>query len=312
MFLCYICGPYIQLMDKSREPTIQRVTIAGAVVNLILCVFKLLSGMIGRSSAMLADGVHSLSDLVSDVVVVVMVRISSRERDKGHDYGHGKFETLATLCVSVLLLVVGAKLMAGAIGSICSVARGDVLEAPGIVAFWAAVVSILVKEILFHWTNCVGKKVDSSAMIANAWHHRSDALSSIGSVLGIGGAILLGGKWTILDPVVGCIISVILIVVAVKMSIPAIEELTEASLPDDVEDRIVSIINAVPGVDGAHELKTRRNGPNIIIDVHLEVNPQMTVLEAHDITILVEKALRAEYGSDTQVSIHIEPDGECE
>ena len=294
-------------MDKSRENTISTVTVAGALANLALCAFKMIAGLIGRSSAMVADAVHSLSDLVSDIVVLVMVRISSKERDKGHDYGHGKFETLATVCVSLLLLVIGARLMAGGIKNISFVLKGGELEAPGLIALWAAIVSIIVKEFLFQWTKAVGKRVNSQAMIANAWHHRSDALSSVGAALGIGGAILLGGKWTILDPIVGCIISIILIVVAVKMALPAIAELTEASLPDDVENRIIGIIESVPGIMNAHDLKTRRTGPDIVIDVHVLVDAMMSVAEAHDITEDVENALRQEYGDSTQVSIHVEP-----
>ncbi len=294
-------------MDKSRENTISSVTVAGALANLGLCAFKLVSGLVGKSSAMVADAVHSLSDLVSDIVVLVMVHISSKERDKSHDYGHGKFETLATVCVSLLLLVIGAKLMANGIRSIGTVLGGGELEAPGMIAFWAAIVSIIVKEVLFQWTNAVGRKVNSQAMIANAWHHRSDALSSVGAALGIGGAILLGGKWTILDPIVGCIISIILIVVAVRMSLPAIAELTEASLPDDVESRITDIIQSVPEVQDVHNLKTRRTGPDIVIDVHFRVDAQMSVADAHAITEKVEDALRNEYGSSTQVSIHVEP-----
>lgn len=294
-------------MDKIREQSISSVTVAGALANLGLCAFKLVSGLVGKSSAMVADAVHSVSDLVSDIVVLVMVHISSKERDKNHDYGHGKFETLATVCVSLLLLAIGAKLMANGIKSIGIVLGGGELETPGTIAFWAAIVSIIVKEVLFQWTNAVGRKVNSQAMIANAWHHRSDALSSVGSAIGIGGAILLGGKWTVLDPIVGCIISIILIVVAVRMAMPAIAELTEASLPEDVERRITEIIESTPGIHNAHNLQTRRTGPDIVIDVHVLVDAQMSVAEAHAITEKVEDALRREYGDHTQVSIHVEP-----
>lgn len=294
-------------MDKIREQSISSVTVAGALANLGLCAFKLVSGLVGKSSAMVADAVHSVSDLVSDIVVLVMVHISSKERDKNHDYGHGKFETLATVCVSLLLLAIGAKLMANGIKSIGTVLGGGELETPGTIAFWAAIVSIIVKEVLFQWTNAVGRKVNSQAMIANAWHHRSDALSSVGSAIGIGGAILLGGKWTVLDPIVGCIISIILIVVAVRMAMPAIAELTEASLPEDMERRITEIIESTPGIHNAHNLQTRRTGPDIVIDVHVLVDAQMSVAEAHAITERVEDALRREYGDHTQVSIHVEP-----
>lgn len=292
---------------SDRELIISKVTVWGAVGNLALCAFKAVAGLLGKSSAMVADAVHSLSDLVSDIVVLVMVRVASKSKDKSHDYGHGKFETLATLAVSVLLLVVGSKLMAGAIERILFVAHGGSLEAPGRIALWAALISIAVKEPLYQWTARVGKQVDSQAMIANAWHHRSDALSSVGSAIGIGGAILLGGKWTILDPLVGAVISIVILIVAVRMSIPAINELTEASLPDETEERIISIIRSVPGIGNVHDLRTRRSGPDIIVDVHIVVDPEMTVAAAHDITIEAEAAVREEFGPDTQLSIHVEP-----
>lgn len=295
-------------MDTERQKTISTVTLWGAAANLLLCIVKMIAGLLGRSSAMVADAVHSLSDLVSDVVVLVMVKVASKGEDESHDYGHGKFETLATVCVSLLLVVVGARLMAGAIGSILDVLKGGVLEAPGTIALWAALLSIAVKEVLYQWTARTGKKVNSPAMVANAWHHRSDALSSVGAALGIAGAILFGGKWTILDPIVGVVISIVIIVVAVKMAVPALKELTEASLPEDVERNITSIIESVPGVDNAHALKTRRTGPGIVIDAHIVVDPQMTVAAAHEITSQVEAALRREFGEGTQLSIHIEPD----
>lgn len=299
-------------MKKEREHKITTVTVWGTVCNMALAALKLVAGLIGKSSAMVADAVHSISDLISDVVVIVMVKVASKGHDKGHDYGHGKFETLATAIISLLLLFVGAKLMAEAIGKIRFVISGGSLEAPGTIALWAALISIAVKEILYQWTMRVGKEVDSPAMVANAWHHRSDALSSVGSALGIGGAILLGGKWTILDPMVGGIISIVIIVVAVKMALPALSELTEASLPEETENKIISIIESINGVDNAHALKTRRSGPNIIIDSHIVVDPHMSVYDAHEITTEAENAIREEFGDETQISIHIEPNVNAE
>lgn len=293
---------------KSREKTISNVTFLGAAANLALCAIKFVAGFFGKSSAMMADAVHSLSDLISDTLVLVMVRVSSKGKDKSHDYGHGKFETMATVSVSLILLVVGAKLMVDAVGNIRLVTQGGKLDAPKMISFWAALLSIFIKEILYQWTSRVGKRVESQAMIANAWHHRSDALSSVGSALGIGGAILFGGRWTILDPIVGAVISIIIIVVAVKMAVPALNELTDASLSEETENRIISIIRSVPGVDDVHNLRTRRSGHGIIVDMHIVVNPLMTVADAHDITTKAELGLRTEFGQDTQVSIHIEPD----
>ena len=295
-------------MEKSRNQRITNITLWGAIANLLLTLVKFLAGIFGKSAAMTADAVHSLTDLISHAVVLVMVKISSKGKDKSHDYGHGKFETLATLVVSLLLLVVGVGLMSKGIESIRFVIGGGTIEKPSMIALWAAVISIAVKEILYQWTTRVGKAVESQAVIANAWHHRSDALSSVGSLVGIGGAILLGGKWTVLDPIVGCIISIVIIVVAVKISIPALNELTDASLSDEIENQIMSIIQSVEKVENVHDLRTCRNGQNYIIDAHVVLDPMMTVAEAHDITVKIEAALRQEYGADTLIAIHVEPD----
>mgnify|MGYP003309146767 CR=1 FL=1 len=294
----------------NREKTIARVTAWGALVNLALAALKLAAGLLGRSSAMVADAVHSFSDLVSDAIVLVMVRVSSKGQDKGHDFGHGKFETLATVAVAILLFFVGVRLMVGGIGKIRLVLDGGELPSPDSIALWAAVVSIAVKEALYWWTSVTGKKVNSPAMISNAWHHRSDALSSIGSALGIGGAMLLGGKWAVLDPIVGCIISIFILAVAVKMVVPALDELTEGSLPDETEEEIERIICSVDGVENVHELKTRKNGPDIIIAAHIVVNAAMSVAVAHRLTEIAESKLREKFGQKTQISLHVEPDSD--
>lgn len=296
----------------TREQTISRVTIGGAIGNLLLAAFKLLAGLMGQSAAMMADAIHSISDLVSDVIVLVMVRVSSKAADKGHDYGHGKYETLATVIVAIMLLVVGAELMVGGLQKINVVVAGGELSKPGLIALVAAMVSIFVKELLYQWTARVGKRVNSPAMVSNAWHHRTDALSSIGSALGIGGAMLLGGQWAVLDPMVCCVISIFIIVISIKMIMPALHELTEGSLPEDVENDVVSLIASVEGVENVHDLKTRRNGPTIIVSAHIVVDPKMTVSEAHHITVLAESAVRKKYGQETLISIHIEPDEEAE
>lgn len=294
----------------NREKTIARVTAWGALVNFALAALKLAAGLLGRSSAMVADAVHSFSDLVSDAIVLVMVRVSSKGQDKGHDFGHGKFETLATAAVAILLFFVGVRLMVGGIGKIRLVLDGGELPSPDSIALWAAVVSIAVKEALYWWTSVTGKKVNSPAMISNAWHHRSDALSSIGSALGIGGAMLLGGKWAVLDPIVGCIISIFILAVAVKMVVPALDELTEGSLPDETEEEIERIICSVDGVENVHELKTRKNGPDIIIAAHIVVNAAMSVAVAHRLTEIAESKLREKFGQKTQISLHVEPDSD--
>ena len=291
----------------NREKEIRKITLWGSLVNVLLTIFKIIAGILGRSAAMIADGIHSLSDLLSDIVVLVFTHISSKGKDRDHSFGHGKFETLATLIVSVTLVVVGAELMSSAIRSIIGLCNGEPIPKPGFIALIAAAVSILAKEILYHFTVKVGRKTGSTVVIANAWHHRSDAFSSVGALLGIGGAMILGSHWTVLDPIVSCLISITIIVVAVKMALPSLAELLETSLPEEVEMEIVEIASAVAGVDDIHELKTRRNGISFIIDAHIAVNPEMSVVEAHDIATDVEDALRARYGQETQINIHVEP-----
>ena len=292
--------------DRARE--IRRVTLWGAAVNITLTIAKLLAGVFGRSAAMVADGVHSLSDLLTDAIVLIFTHISSKGKDRDHSFGHGKFETMATLIISVILIVVGAKLMEGGIRSIVDVANGKNLQKPGYIALIAAIVSIVLKELLYHWTAKVGKSTNSPAVTANAWHHRSDALSSVGSLIGIGGAIILGQKWTILDPIASCGISIFIIVVAVKMAIPSLNELLETALPEDIENKIIETASAVNGVKDIHNLKTRRNGISAIIDAHIVVDPSISITLAHDIATEVEEALSRKFGSETQVNIHIEPD----
>lgn len=295
-----------------RKSEIRRITLWGAVVNLLLTAGKLVAGALGHSAAMVADGVHSLSDLISDVVVLAFTHISAKGKDRDHSFGHGKFETLATLIISIILVIVGGKLMSEGIRSIIDIINGTVLPRPGIIALAAAAVSIAAKEILYHVTMKTGKRVQSPVVIANAWHHRSDALTSIGSLLGIGGAIILGSKWTILDPIASCAISIAIIIVAFRMAMPSIAELLEASLPEEIENQITATASAVEGVRDFHELKTRRNGISFIIDAHITVDPDISIVEAHNIATRVEEALRTKFGSETQISIHMEPDGSAD
>lgn len=298
-------GTACDLMNREKE--IRNITLWGSTVNVLLTVFKLIAGFLGHSAAMIADGMHSLSDLVGDVVVLVFTHISSKGKDRDHSFGHGKFETLATLIVSLLLIIVGANLMGDGIQSIWGIYRGETIPQPGYLALLAAAVSIAAKEMLYQATVRVGKQTGSTVVIANAWHHRSDAFSSIGSLIGIGGAIALGNKWTVLDPLASCAISIAIIVVGIRMATPSLAELMEASLPEEVLQGIIDTASAVKGVNNIHELKTRRNGMSYIIDAHIAVDPTISIVEAHDIATNVEEALRRKYGKETQINIHVEP-----
>ena len=291
-----------------RRREIYKVTLAGSVVNIVLTLCKFAAGILGRSAAMVADAVHSLSDLATDVIVLVFVRISGKPEDKGHDYGHGKYETFATLLIGVALLVVGIGILWSGGERIYAFLRGETLESPGWIALWAALVSIVSKEVLFQYTRKVGRKYDSPSVIANAWHHRSDAFSSIGTAAGIGGAILLGEDWRVLDPLAAVIVSFFIIQVAIKQLGPCLDELLERSLPDDVEQRITDLVLSVDGVSQPHHLRTRRIGNRYAIDLHIRMDGNMPLREAHDRATRIEQKLRDEYGKDTYINVHVEPE----
>ena len=292
---------------SEREKAILRTTWAGSAINLALLIFKFVTGFVGHSSAMIADAVHSLSDFVTDIVVILFVRIAGKPQDEGHDYGHGKYETLATAIIGIVLMFVGIGIFVNSAGSIIDVCRGKRLDAPGILPFIAAFVSIVTKEILYRYTVIKGRQLNSKALIANAWHHRSDAFSSIGTLVGIGGAIFLGTGWRVLDPIAALIVSLFIIKVSVELIKPCIDELLEKSLPKEIEDKILSIILSHDGVSSPHHLRTRHIGNHIAIEIHIRMNGTMTLKDAHEITKKIEAALKSEFGPETHIGIHMEP-----
>ena len=293
--------------NYSRQKSIYKVTWIGSVVNFLLLTFKFIAGILGHSSALVADAVHSLSDFVTDIIVIVFVKISSKPEDDDHRYGHGKYETLATALIGVALFAVGVGLLVGGATTVADVIKGEVLPAPSIIALIAASVSIVSKEILYRYTVRVGKNLNSQSVVANAWHHRSDAFSSIGTLIGIGGAIFLGDKWHILDPIAAIVVSVFIIKVAVDLVKPAIDELLERSLPAETEERILDIIASFPEVSSPHHLRTRRIGNHIAIEVHLRMDGRTTLENAHAKATEVEKCLKEKFGPDTHIGIHMEP-----
>lgn len=292
---------------NSREKEIFRVTLVGSIVNLLLLIFKFVAGIMGRSAAMVADAVHSLSDFVTDIIVIVFVKISGKPEDDNHRYGHGKYETLATAMIGVALFVVGIGLLVNGATKIYEVINGAILPAPSMIALIAAVVSIVAKELIYRYTVRAGKKLNSQAVIANAWHHRSDAFSSIGTVIGIGGAIFLGERWRILDPIAAVAISGFILKVAIDLIKPCLDELLERSLPADTERKIMDIIESFPEISSPHHLRTRRIGSHIAIEVHVRLDGKMSLGEAHTVVTMVERRLKDEFGSDTHIGIHMEP-----
>lgn len=291
-----------------RDKKVYRVTLLGSMVNLLLLVFKFVAGVLGHSAAMIADAVHSLSDFVTDLIVIVFVKISSKPEDADHAYGHGKYETLASCIIGLALIVVGVMMGYNATVKIVDVVRnGTELASPGIIALAAAVLSIVLKEWMFHLTRKVAREVDSPAVEANAWHHRSDALSSVGTAIGIGGAVLLGSKWAVLDPIAALVVSVFIVVQAAKILSDAIGQLMEKSLPRDVEQRICEIVYEEEGTSDIHHLRTRKIGSQISIELHVRMNGYLTLREVHDKSIAIEKRLRAAFGDSTYINLHVEP-----
>lgn len=291
----------------TREKEIFRITWIGSIVNFLLLIVKFLAGIIGHSAAMVADAVHSLSDFVTDIIVILFVRISGKPEDEGHDYGHGKYETLATAIIGIILFFVGVGILVNGTTSVIDTLNGKPLAPPSILALIVAGVSIITKEALYQYTVIKGEHLNSQALTANAWHHRSDAFSSIGTLAGIGGAICLGEKWRVLDPIAAIVVSLFIMKVSIKLLKPCVDELLERSLPAETENKILDIILSFSEVSSPHHLRTRRIGNNIAIEVHIRMDGNISLLDAHTLASKIEQRLKAEFGEKTHIGVHMEP-----
>ncbi len=291
----------------TREKEIYKVTLIGSAGNVALLTFKFIAGLLGHSSAMIADAIHSLSDFVTDLVVLVFVSISAKPQDQSHDYGHGKFETIATFLIGLALVAAATGIVVSGGLKLAAWWNGEALEAPGWIALWAALLSIVIKELLYQYTVRKGRQLDSQVMIANAWHHRSDALSSIGAAIGIGGAIWLGNRWTVLDPVASIVVGLMLVKVAWELLKTSVSELTESSLPAETEQEIEQIIQSFPDVQEPHNLHTRRIGNRIAIEAHIRMDGHLPLQTVHDRATTIEHKLKERFGSRTHVVLHMEP-----
>lgn len=292
---------------ENRDKRIYKVTLTGGIVNMLLLVFKFVAGVLGNSAAMIADAVHSLSDFLTDIVVIAFVKLSSKPADQDHDYGHGKYETVASSIIGMALVVVAVLLGWGGVEKIIQVAKGEQLEQPGVIALVAAVLSVALKEWVFRITKKVALDVNSQALEANAWHHRSDAMSSVGTSIGIGGAVLLGKSWAVLDPIASVVVSIMILIAAFRLLRQASGELLEESLPKATEDKIESIVYQDKLVTDIHHLHTRRIGSIIAVEMHLRLPGDITLEESHHHATRIEQALRAEFGAGTHIMLHIEP-----
>ncbi|WP_302422655.1 cation diffusion facilitator family transporter [uncultured Prevotella sp.] len=292
-------------MDRQKET--YRVTIAGSIINILLLAFKFAAGILGHSAAMIADAIHSLTDFVTDAIVLVFVRLGSKPTDRDHDYGHGKYETLASAIIGVSLLVVGMMICYSGVTKTYHAMCGEPLQQPGFIALAAAVASVVLKEWAYRFTVRVGRRCHSEAVVANAWHHRSDALSSVGTTVGIGGAIILGEKWAVLDPLTAIVVSFFIMKAAWSVLSKAVGELTDGSLPKETEDEIESIVSEDNEVSVVHNLCTRRIGNRIAIEMHVRMPGETSLYVAHRHATEIEQRLKQRFGADTHISIHLEP-----
>lgn len=292
-------------MDRQKET--YRVTIAGSIINILLLAFKFAAGILGHSAAMIADAIHSLTDFVTDAIVLIFVRLGSKPTDHDHDYGHGKYETLASAIIGVSLLVVGMMICYSGVTKTYHAMCGEPLQQPGFIALVAAVASVVLKEWAYRFTVRVGRRCHSEAVVANAWHHRSDALSSVGTTVGIGGAIILGEKWAVLDPLTAIVVSFFIMKAAWSVLSKAVDELTDGSLPKETEDEIESIVSEDNEVSVVHNLCTRRIGNRIAIEMHVRMPGETSLYVAHHHATEIEKRLKQRFGADTHISIHLEP-----
>jgi cation diffusion facilitator family transporter len=291
----------------NRKKEIYKVTLVGSAGNAALLTFKFIAGIIGNSSAMIADAIHSLSDFVTDILVLVFVSISAKPQDQSHDYGHGKFETIASFLIGLALVAAATGIVVSGVLKFTAWLNGEELEAPRWIALWAALLSIAIKEMLYQYTSHRGKDLNSQVMIANAWHHRSDALSSVGAAIGIGLAIWLGNRWAVFDPLASIVVGLMLVKVAYELLKTSINELTESSLPAETEQEIVQIIQSFGDVQQPHNLRTRRIGNRIAIEAHIRMDGQLPLNSVHERATTIEQKLKQRFGANTHVSLHMEP-----
>ena len=282
---------------------VRRVTWVGLLANLALSALKFAAGFWGGSQAVVADAVHSLSDMTTDAAILVGVRYWTKPADAAHPYGHRRLEIVVTLLIGLALGAVGAGLLWNAVVTL----QERHAPGPGPVALAAALASIACKEILYRWTVRAGRRVKSMALAANAWHHRSDALSSIPAALAVAGA-MVGPEWTFLDHVGAVAVSLLIFQAAFKIVRPAFQELIDRGAPQEELLKIQSIAAQTDGVERVHGIRTRYVGSsNLAVDLHILVDPAMTVREGHDISEEVQARLLAEHPDVVDVVAHLEP-----
>ena len=285
----------------------RKITHLSIWINIVLTAIKLAAGIFGRSQALIADAVHSLSDFATDIAVLIGLRFTAKPVDKDHAYGHGKYETIVAAIIGLALGYVGIEIAMSAIHRVFDALHGEELTMPSSFAFWAAVVSIAVKEWLFRATMKVARATGSSSLVANAWHHRSDAFSSIATAGGVGAAVFLGHDWLILDPIAALFVSIFLLRVAWQIIREQIGDLTDRNMAPAVCEEILAMARAIPGITEPHNLRTRMVGRIPVIDMHIRMRADLHLQEAHAIATTLEHALKQRFGKETIANLHLEP-----
>ncbi len=284
-----------------REKKIRSVTLWGALLNVVLLILKIVSGLLIRSSALIADGVHSLSDLATDLLILLGARLSSRPADETHPYGHRKFDTIASQLIAFILIVVGFGLVFFA-GT--AISRKEV-NYPGFLVLVVAAISVVSKEVIFHITRKISRITHSAALYANAWHHRSDSFSSMAVLVG-GAASLLG--WGHADHMATIIVGIMIMGVAGKIFYDNLIELTEHSADKKSIQTIERILSQAEDISGWHALRTRSLGGELFLDCHVIVDPELTVFESHKIIERIEEQIHSELSKPANILIHIDPE----
>ena len=282
-------------------------TLVGLFINVVLTAGKYTAGVLGNSGAMIADATHSLSDLLTDFVVLFGLRYTGKPADEDHAYGHGRIETLVAASCGLVLLIVGMGIFFEGGAGILRALSGQTLPRPGIVALWAAVASILLKEILFRYTFAKGRELNSLSLQANAWHHRTDALSSVGAFLGIGGSLLGGESWAILDPAAALLVSVFVLHAAVSIFWNSIKEVLDTSLAPSQVKLIKTMAMEFSEIRDIHKIRTRRIGFYVAVEAHILLDGRMSLKEAHDLATALEEKLKELLGQSALITLHTEP-----
>lgn len=289
--------------DNYEQKMIKQVSAVGIFGNVLLVIFKLFAGIIGNSAAMVSDAVHSASDVVATLVAFIGVRASKKEADSKHPYGHERIECVASLILGSILFMTGIGIGIASIKKII-LGQSDGIESPKEIALIAAIISIVTKEVMFRYTRAVASKLNSDAFMADAWHHRSDAFSSIGSLIGIGAA-MLGFK--IMDPIAGLIICIFIFKIAFDVIMVAISKMLDTSCGKEYEDKMTNFISAQEGVIGVDLLRTRTFGNKIYVDAEISVDGDLRLREAHSIAERVHNEVENNFDNIKHIMIHVNP-----